>query len=332
MRSQSPIIRATATERESRQPGHRRMGHRHPTVRRAISAGVLGFAVVSMPIFGTMAQASTTKGGTIITTAPGAFGTMLVVGSGKYAGFTLYFFTGDQSNVSPCTAKIVKNLPSGPGSCSGPSSDKKAEWPAITTNGSPVAGTGVTQSLLGSVHRSGIGDQITYAGHPLYLFDQGPGQITGEGWDEPSLPPWHGLWWLLAPSGAPLPWPGALTTTTINGKTVLASMMFTGIGWEPFPVYSYSADTSSASACTGTCAVAWPPLITAGSPGVAGTLATASVGNLKRSDGTTQITYHGKPLYMYASEGIMPKGTAYVAAGNGDGIKAGSGTFGLVTP
>lgn len=80
------------------------------------------------------------------------------------------------------------------------------------------------------------------------------------------------------------------------------------------------------------CAVAWPPLITEGSSGVVSPLASASVGSLKRSDGTTQITYHGKPLYLYASEGIMPKGVGYVAVGNGAGIKAGSGTFELVTP
>jgi predicted lipoprotein with Yx(FWY)xxD motif len=257
---------------------------------------------------------------------------MLVVGSGKYAGFTLYYFTGDQSNLFPCTAKIVASLPGGPGSCTGPSNDKKAEWPAITTTGPPVAGAGVEQKLLGTVNRSGIGDQVTYAGHPLYLFEDAPGQVTGEGWDEPSLPPWHGLWWLLAPSGAPLPWPGTLTTTTINGKTVLASMMFTGIGWEPFPVYSFSSDTATTSVCSGTCAVAWPPLITEGSPGLTSSLSTSSVGTLKRSDGTTQVTYHGKPLYLYASEGIMPKGVGYVATGNGDGVKAAGGTFELVSP
>ena len=148
------------------------------------------------------------RAGTVIATAKAAFGTMLVVGSGKYAGYTLYYFTGDESNLFPCTATIVKSLPGGPGSCTGPSSAKTAEWPAITTVGQPVAGSGVNQKLLGTVDRKGIGNQVTYAGHPLSLFDQGPGQITGQGWDEPSLPPWHGVWWLLAPSGVPLPLAG----------------------------------------------------------------------------------------------------------------------------
>ena len=135
--------------------------------------------------------------------------------------------------------------PGGPGSCTGPSNDQKADRARHHHDRSARAGRGVNGKLLGSVNRAGIGDQVTYAGHPLYLFDQGPGQLTGEGWDEPSLPPWHGVWWLMAPSGVALAWTVTLTTTTVNNKTVLAVLMLTGIGWEPFPVYSYSGDTAS---------------------------------------------------------------------------------------
>jgi hypothetical protein len=46
--------------------------------------------------------------------------------------------------------------------------------PAITTNGKPIAGPGVSRALLGRVYRKGVSWQVTYAGHPLYLFDQGP--------------------------------------------------------------------------------------------------------------------------------------------------------------
>jgi hypothetical protein len=54
----------------------------------------------------------------------------------------------------------------------------------------------VSQRLLGRVKRS-FGEQVTYAGHPLYLFDTMAGAVTGEGWDEPGLPPWHGVWSLM---------------------------------------------------------------------------------------------------------------------------------------
>jgi len=42
------------------------------------------------------------------------------------------------------------------------------------TKGKPVAGRGVKASLLGEVFRKGVGEQVTYAGHPLYLFDPAP--------------------------------------------------------------------------------------------------------------------------------------------------------------
>lgn len=257
---------------------------------------------------------------------------MLIVGSGKFAGYTLYLFTGDSPTAYSCTATIVKSLPEGPGSCTGAANDKKAEWPAVTTDGAPVAGPGVSQKLLGSVVRPGIGDQVTYAGHPLYLFDQGPGQLSGEGWDEPTLPPWHGLWWVVSPSGTALAWPETLTTTHIGGKTVLAAAMFTGIGWEDFPVYSYTTDTATASKCTGACAIGWPPVLTNSKPAVESPLAAASVGTLKRSDGTSQVTYKGRPLYLFAYEGIAPQGMGYAATGNGNGVKVGGGVFDLVTP
>jgi predicted lipoprotein with Yx(FWY)xxD motif len=274
---------------------------------------------------------STPSGGTVITTTNGPFGTMLVVGSGQYAGYSLYLLTSDQPGKSSCTTKTV-DLPQGPTTCTGPSSDSSAEWPAITTTGPPVAAGGVKSDLLGSVNRAGIGDQVTYAGHPLYLFDTGPGQITGQGWDEPSLPPWHGLWWLVAPSGRPLAWPGMLTVTTVQGKSVLASMMFTGIGWKAFPVYSYSKDSPSSSTCTGSCAVAWPPVLTTSRPGVGKSLTASEVGSIKRSDGTSQATYDGKPLYLYSQEAIAKQGSNYVATGSGNGLKSGGGTFHLVRP
>jgi predicted lipoprotein with Yx(FWY)xxD motif len=257
---------------------------------------------------------------------------MLVVGSGKFAGYTLYLLTSDYGTSSFCNATIIKALPGGPGSCAGPSKDPKAEWPAITTDGPPVAGTGISAGLLGTIDRPGIGDQVTYAGHPLYLFDNGPGAVTGEGWDEPSLPPWHGVWWLVSPSGAALAWPGTLTTTTVGAKTVLASMMLTGIGWKPFPVYTYSKDSTSTSTCTGACAAAWPPVLTSGRAALTAGVPAASVGTIKRSEGTDQLTYRGMPLYLYGAEGIAPEGITYVALGSGNGARLDGGTFTLVSP
>ena len=47
------------------------------------------------------------------------------------------------------------------------------------------------------------------------------------------------------------------------------------------------------------------------------------MGTIKRSNGTDQVTYGGKPLYLFAYEGIAPQGVGYVATGNGNGAKVG---------
>jgi predicted lipoprotein with Yx(FWY)xxD motif len=304
-------------------------------VRRRILVPVVLIAALSasLVVGGTVgASAKPKPTGTVVSTNTGAFGTYLMVGSGKYNGFSLYFISSDQPPTYGCTTSKVKHLKF---VCTGPENDHGAEWPALTTKGAPIAGTGVNQSMLGTVTRKKVGTQVTYDGHPLYLFDRGPGQITGEGWDEPSLPPWQGVWWLMAPNGNPLPWAGTLTTTTADSETVVAAQMQTGVGTENFPVYSLSSDTPTASNCTGACAVAWPPVLTSGTPGLSNGLSSSNLGTVTRADGTTQVTYDGKPLYYYSLEGIIPSGINYVATGNGNGLSAPSpatGTFSLVTP
>ena len=205
-------------------------------------------ALATMLGLAATAQASTTQAaavkakpkGTEISVANTVFGPALVVGSGPYKGFTLYFISSDNAPHSyGCTPGVTKTVV-GPITCTGPSNDKNAEWPAITTTGKPVAGPGVSAALLGTVYRKGVGTQITYRGYPLYLFDQMPGQVSGEGWFEPGLPPWHGVWWVMSPGGYPVPWAGSLTTTKVGGKTVLAAQ------FAPAPGGSTSRSTPSA--------------------------------------------------------------------------------------
>jgi predicted lipoprotein with Yx(FWY)xxD motif len=65
-------------------------------------------------------------------------------------------------------------------------------------------------------------------------------------------------------------------------------------------VYLFEADKGSTSACTGECAKAWPPV---SGKGIAKELAKASdLGTITRSDGTTQITYKGHPLYYFIKD------------------------------
>ena len=99
-----------------------------------------------------------------------------------------------------------------------------------------------------------------------------------------------------------------LAVRTIGGQQVLTNS--TGL-----TLYWFAPDTSTTSKCTGSCATYWPPVkgpATAGS-GVTGTLAT-----ITRSDGTTQATYDGHPLYTYAADTAPGQ-----AKGNGLNVSGG---------
>jgi len=84
----------------------------------------------------------------------------------------------------------------------------------------------------------------------------------------------------------------ALKATTISGAAVLTNA-------QGFTLYLFAPDTATTSQCNGSCAQIWPPVegpATAG-PGLSGTL-----GTIARSDGATQATYNGHPLYTYAGD------------------------------
>jgi len=278
------------------------------------------------------ATSPATTGGTEIIVTDTAFGPALAVGSGPYKDYTLYYITSDHGSSFGCTAGVT-STPFGPLTCTGPSNDKHAEWPAITTTGRPVAGPGVSQALLGRVYRKGVGYQVTYAGHPLYLFDQSAGSVTGEGWFEPGVPPWYGIWWLMSPAGEPVPWAGTLTTATIGGHKVLAESYQTGAGWINFPLYTFSGDTAgerAACSASAACARAWPPVLTEGAPGWTGG-STPVLGSIGLPGGLTQVTWNGQPLYLFSHEEAMPLPNGAAApVGNGNGVKAFGGTFSLV--
>jgi predicted lipoprotein with Yx(FWY)xxD motif len=102
----------------------------------------------------------------------------------------------------------------------------------------------------------------------------------------------------------------ALKTTQISGVTVLTSA-------KGFTLYWFVPDTATKSNCNGSCAQIWPPVK---GPATAGPGVTGKLGTITRSDGSTQATYDGHPLYTY---------TADTAPGqaNGNGINANGGVW-----
>ncbi len=69
-------------------------------------------------------------------------------------------------------------------------------------------------------------------------------------------------------------------------------------------LYEFAKDTNGTSACTDTCASNWPPLtVAAGEAASAGSGANATMlGTIARTDGSTQVTYNGHPLYYFAAD------------------------------
>src|SRR5690349_19506228 len=80
-------------------------------------------------------------------------------------GRAMYLFEADKGSTSACT-----------GACA-------ATWPPVTASAMPMAGGGVSQSLLGTTERADGTEQLTYNGHPLYYFsaDTGSGMAKGQG-------------------------------------------------------------------------------------------------------------------------------------------------------
>lgn len=97
-----------------------------------------------------------------------------------------------------------------------------------------------------------------------------------------------------------------LKTANISGVTVLTNA-------KGFTLYSFAPDTATKSACTGACATAWPPqtaLAAVKSP----------YATIKRSGGSTQLTFNGHPLYTFT--GDTAPGTA-----SGNGVNAFGGLW-----
>jgi predicted lipoprotein with Yx(FWY)xxD motif len=111
-----------------------------------------------------------------VATAPSGLGRILVDGRGR----TLYLFAKDRRGSSACS-----------GLCA-------TYWPPLVANGKWLALKGVKQSLLASIRRADGSRQVTYAGHPLYLFsgDTKRGQTNGEG-----LTDFGAGWYAVSPAG-----------------------------------------------------------------------------------------------------------------------------------
>jgi predicted lipoprotein with Yx(FWY)xxD motif len=106
----------------------------------------------------------------------GSLGTILVDSTGR----TLYLFQKDSGTKSTCY-----------GACA-------SAWPPLGANGMPTVSSGANASMVGATPRSDGKQQVTYNGHPLYLYagDEKAGDTEGQG-----STAFGGGWYALTPAG-----------------------------------------------------------------------------------------------------------------------------------
>jgi predicted lipoprotein with Yx(FWY)xxD motif len=123
-----------------------------------------------------------------------------------------------------------------------------------------------------------------------------------------------------ASSASPAPASSAASGAALKSAKVMGTAVLTNA--KGFTLYWFVPDTSTTSNCNGSCAKFWPPL-----PGPATLSAgiNGKVGTITRSDGTTQATYDGHPLYTYT-------GDSAPGQNKGNGLNISGGVWHEVTP
>jgi predicted lipoprotein with Yx(FWY)xxD motif len=65
-------------------------------------------------------------------------------------------------------------------------------------------------------------------------------------------------------------------------------------------LYMFQRDTNGKSACNGSCARFWPPLLSSAKPTAGPNIRSSLLGTTRRSTGSLQVTYNRHPLYTFA--------------------------------
>ncbi|MDX6567077.1 MAG: hypothetical protein QOE10_2739 [Gaiellales bacterium] len=131
----------------------------------------------------------------------------------------------------------------------------------------------------------------------------------------------------LAPAGFALDPPAAHAAqakgaAVSTAKTSLGPIIVTSNGRT---LYLFKKDRNGKSACSGQCAVFWPPLITSGTPRVTGGASASLIGTTRRADGRLQVTYNHHPLYTFVKD-------KKAGQTNGEGVNAFGATWDAISP
>ena len=89
----------------------------------------------------------------------------------------------------------------------------------------------------------------------------------------------------------------AASTLTVH-PSAYGQVLFDGRG---FVLYAFTKDRRR-SACSGACAKAWPPYVVRGALRAGAGVKASLLGTVRRSNGSRQVTYAGRPLYYYVGD------------------------------
>ncbi|MEQ0557513.1 SCO0930 family lipoprotein [Amycolatopsis sp. NEAU-NG30] len=200
-------------------------------------------------------------------------------------GHTLYRYAKDGAG----TAQV---------SCTGPCAET---WPPLLSDVPPLT-AGVDAQLVGLVTRPDGRKQVTVGGRPVYRYakDTGPGIALGRDVSAD--------WAVVTPAGEK---PTTVGTTDVGGLGPVLTDR------EGHTLYLFTKDGkgSGKSTCDGDCARKWPPVLAGGRITVAESIDTGLIGQLRRADGTMQVTVGGWPVYTYAQDAAPGEANGHGAGG-----------------
>lgn len=119
--------------------------------------------------------------------------------------------------------------------------------------------------------------------------------------------------------------PSQVTHTT--GKITVATTPAGRVLVDPRgrTLYVFAPDSRGHSTCTASCATYWPPVPGADAKRGATAAVSATLGSIRRADGSSQLTANGYPVYTYV--GDHARGQA-----NGQGTNLSGGLWWVVSP
>ena len=102
----------------------------------------------------------------------------------------------------------------------------------------------------------------------------------------------------LAVTAAPMAAEQAAPTLTAH-SSAFGKVLFDGHG---FVLYAFGKDSRGRSDCSGACANKWPPYVVRGKVHAGTGVKASLLGTIRRSNGSRQVTYAGRPLYYYVGD------------------------------